>query len=526
MILNSHSQWLPFSFLILIFVLALSSKVHQSPTTDEGAHLRFGRAVLLAPQLVTDAQRMPVTALNAIPDLLLERFVPKASSRIRLFAARSVTVVLSCALAWLVFLWSTQLWGWRGGLFSLGLYTFEPNLLAHARWVTNDMALSLFMLATVGSYLRYLKDPTKRNLVFCAVFAGCAQIAKHSALVLVPVLAVLTVIHLWVQLPSDDRWRFIRAHIGFGIRHVAAFGFTVVLVINVGYLFKGTFHRVNLLDSFIEHPKAADNSFLREGGVVHSLIAPLRAFPAPLPSVYVTSFLYGVHINKRGEGHGPNYLLGTLSRWGWWYYYLVALAFKLPIGLWLLLALSAVETVRRPHHGPVVECALLLAPIALIILMSSSTAQIGVRYVLPILPFLLVSVGRVVVDFQRRSRVYRSAVVVAFAWMVVSSLSFYPHYLSYFNELIGSRLNMYKILADSNVDWKQNDYYLEDYLRQNAGKAIYVNPEKPVTGTVVVNVNRLVGVTAPLARYDWLRSRHEPVGHIGYSWLIYDIEER
>jgi hypothetical protein len=132
----------------------------------------------------------------------------------------------------------------------------------------------------------------------------------------------------------------------------------------------------------------------------------------------------------------------------------------------------------------------------------------------------------VVVDFQRRSRVYRSAVVVAFAWMVVSSLSFYPHYLSYFNELIGSRLNMYKILADSNVDWKQNDYYLEDYLRQNAGKAIYVNPEKPVTGTVVVNVNRLVGVTAPLARYDWLRSRHEPVGHIGYSWLIYDIEER
>lgn len=76
MVLNGHSRWLPVLFLLLILVLTLSSMVHQSPTVDEPAHLGFGSDVLLSPQLVTDRQRMPVTALNAIPDLLRARLVP------------------------------------------------------------------------------------------------------------------------------------------------------------------------------------------------------------------------------------------------------------------------------------------------------------------------------------------------------------------------------------------------------------------------------------------------------------------
>jgi 4-amino-4-deoxy-L-arabinose transferase-like glycosyltransferase len=502
--------------------------VHQSPTVDEPAHLGFGSDVLLSPQLVTDRQRMPVTALNAIPDVLRARLVPGVSNRTRLFAARSVTVVLSCVLACIVFLWSKQLWGWPGGIFSMGLYSLEPNLLAHARWVTNDMALSLFMLATVVSFLRYLKDPTTRNLAVCAMLAGFAQIAKHSALLLFPILAMLAAVHVLGQRPSGERWRFVRAHLGFGIRHAAAFGLIVVLVINAGYLFKGTgsYTARDLVDDFTKDPKLAETGHLKENSVLPALVAPLSALPVPLPFVYMKSFWYGVHINALGEGHRPNYLLGELKKDGWWYYFIVALAFKLPLGLWLLLALGAAEAVRHPRQSAVEELALILVPVALIVFMSASTAQIGVRYVLPILPFLLVSLGRLVVDFRRRSLVYRSTVVVASAWMAVSSLSFYPHYLSYFNELVGNRLHMYKILADSNVDWDQNQYYLEDYLRDNAGKVIHVNPEKPTSGTVVVRVNYLAGVFGTRERYAWLRDSGEPVGHIGYSWLIYEVQQR
>jgi hypothetical protein len=109
--------------------------------------------------------------------------------------------------------------------------------------------------------------------------------------------------------------------------------------------------------------------------------------------------------------------------------------------------------------------------------------------------------------------------------MAASSLSYHPHYLSYFNELIGDRKNMYLYLADSNVDWEQNDHYLADYLKHNADKSITVNPKEPTTGTVVVGVNKLVGVTAKPNRFAWLRGQAKPVDHIAYSWLVFQVDE-
>lgn len=516
---------MPVAFILLHAGLALSSMVHQSVTYDEPAHLKFGRA-LLARQLVTDMQRMPVTALNAVPDLLLERFVPDASSRTRLFAARSVTVALSGVLAWLVFLWSKRLWGWRGGLFSLALYSLEPNLLAHARWVTNDMAASLFMLAAIVSFLRFLKDPSPRHMVISAMLTGCAQIAKHSALLLLPVFGVLAAIPLWAQPAPLGRARLLRAHVGQWSRHVAAFAVIVVLVINIGYLFQRTFTTFYRRDNISQGSRTAETASFRVTDVGGEPVGRLRAVPVPLPFVYVESLMLGVRLNATSTGHGPNYLLGGLSSKGWWYYFLVVLAFKLPLGLWLLLALSATDTIRRLRQGVLDDWGLMLLPAALVVLMSASTAQIGLRYVLPILPFLIVSLGRLVVAFRRRGWVYRSAVVTAVTWMAVSSLSFYPHYLSYFNELVGNRLRMHKILADSNVDWGQSDYYLDDYLSENTGRVIHVNPPTPVTGTVVVSLNDLVGVNGSREKYAWLRATGEPVRQIGYSWLVYEVGER
>jgi hypothetical protein len=43
---------------------------------------------------------------------------------------------------------------------------------------------------------------------------------------------------------------------------------------------------------------------------------------------------------------------------------------------------------------------------------------------------------------------------------------------------------------------------------------------------VVVNVNALVGVVGPAERYRWLREGFRPVAHVGYAWLVYDVERR
>ena len=49
-----------------------------------------------------------------------------------------------------------------------------------------------------------------------------------------------------------------------------------------------------------------------------------------------------------------------------------------------------------------------------------------------------------------------------------------------------------------------------------------MNPTRPTTGLIVVDVNHLVGVYKP-ERYRWLREHFEPVGHIAYSYLVYEI---
>jgi hypothetical protein len=152
------------------------------------------------------------------------------------------------------------------------------------------------------------------------------------------------------------------------------------------------------------------------------------------------------------------------------------------------------------------------------------TAQIGIRYLLPLYPFLYVLVGKVAASaLWSRAVAYRVAVYGLVAWMAVSSLSFHPHYLAYFNELIGDRKNMWRYLADSNVDWGQNDQAVVRDVARAAPGSVALVPASPVRGRVLVNVNSLVGVSAPRERFAWLRDRFQPVDHIGYSWLIYDI---
>ena len=64
----------------------------------------------------------------------------------------------------------------------------------------------------------------------------------------------------------------------------------------------------------------------------------------------------------------------------------------------------------------------------------------------------------------------------------------------------------YKILADSNIDWGQNRYFLLE--RANQDKDLVVLPEYPTAGKIVVDINNLVGVTDPPDKYKWLNSRY------------------
>ena len=147
-------------------------------------------------------------------------------------------------------------------------------------------------------------------------------------------------------------------------------------------------------------------------------------------------------------------------------------------------------------------------------------SQIGVRFVLPVFALATVFCGRLLADPV--SKFWQFTALMLTAWVSVSTLSYYPHFLSYFNELVPDRKLAYRYLADSNLDWGGNEWYLAEYTRRHPG--VIVEPDKPQAGRIVVPVNKLVGIRNPEG-YRWLRERFSPVDHIAYSFLVYDVNK-
>jgi hypothetical protein len=94
--------------------------------------------------------------------------------------------------------------------------------------------------------------------------------------------------------------------------------------------------------------------------------------------------------------------------------------------------------------------------------------------------------------------------------------------MSYFNELIGRRIDAWRYLADSNLDWEDRLWFVKRFQARHPDRVLVVEPERPMAGHLVVGANQLVGVFEP-ERYRWLRENFEPVSHIGYAHLVFHV---
>jgi hypothetical protein len=115
----------------------------------------------------------------------------------------------------------------------------------------------------------------------------------------------------------------------------------------------------------------------------------------------------------------------------------------------------------------------------------------------------------------------KSAVLILTLYLVVSVLSYYPQYLAYFNEFVWDRKTAYQYLSDSNLNWGQGKYYLQDYLSEHPD-AVY-EPEKIQSGLIIASPDDLVGVTDDPQKFAWLRENFKPVGTVAYVYLVYDV---
>jgi hypothetical protein len=246
---------------------------------------------------------------------------------------------------------------------------------------------------------------------------------------------------------------------------------------------------------------------------------PLGQLPLPVPWPYVQGLDM---LSRNVERERWTYCLGRYSVDGFPEYFAVALGLKATLGSLLLMVLAALAVGRRWLAVPRGTWPyLLVAPGFLFVYLSLFFHyQIGLRYLLPALPFLYVVAAGVVASAAGAVRRLAWVLVVAHA---ASGAAAYPWFLSHFNQLAGDQRQAWRFLVDSNLDWGQADREVKQVFLP-AHPEVVVAPAAPMAGRILVRANDLAGLgPRQRARYAWLRDCFRPVDDVGGAWLLYEV---
>jgi len=467
------------------------------------------------------------------------------------FLARLFPIALGVLLGVFVFVWSKAMWGVSGGLLSLLLYVLCPNVLAHSRLVTADIAVTCFIFLTCYCLWKLLRSPRWRLVVALGLCIGLAFGSKFSALllvVIVPLQAAVLLAAYGNRLGALLKGRTVAASL---VALVLVVSVTTVTVDTV-YGFRGMFVPLGKLEM---------GSPILRGA---ARLAPW--LPTPLPR----AFLMGLDLKAQEAGRGgyPGFLFGQWAEAGWRSFYAMSLLIKLPIGVLMLAAMSLLWWRRGWLREQWSGVAMAWIPIVVFVVLATLLFyrfNYGLRYILPVLPFVHLASGRVGKLAESR----RGAFVVAgsmAAWCIYAAVTIFPHHLSYFNEFVGGSKNGFKCMVDSNLDWGQDLRELKAYMDRRGLDRIslayfgHVSPklygidfvplargDRPA-GTIAVSATLLQGMPYPITYeadfgrmqhaseflrklravrpddFAWLRSR-TPSAMAGYSILIFEPEK-
>lgn len=262
----------------------------------------------------------------------------------------------------------------------------------------------------------------------------------------------------------------------------------------------------------------------------------------------LTPYYQGLQLQLNNTDSTDAFLMGANST-GWWYYYPVAFMIKSPLPVIILFGVSLAIMAKKREDDLRTGLFLIVPIIVFVTIFCILPKCSGIRYILPVYPFIYVLIG----SLATLGNNYRKLVYALGIWSVASAFYIAPHYMSYFNELIGGPGNGYKYLVDSNIDWGQELKGLKKYMDKNGIERVSLSyfgtdspqrygiqydwlpsfflynqsPEKEVD----VFRNRYLAISATNLQgtqledknmFKWLM-QYEPVAKIGYSIFIYDL---
>jgi 4-amino-4-deoxy-L-arabinose transferase-like glycosyltransferase len=470
-------------FCIYAMEVTLSSRA-LSATWDEPTHIMAGYRYWLAGDYGINPEHPPLAKLvGAFPLLFMHLKVPsigrddsKPTVVIRgrelvyrndadalLLRMRLAEAVVGLLLVLLLFEAGHRMFGAGVAWAAVVLAIFEPNLLAHSTLVTTDFAFTCFYVAAVYALWRVAERPTLLRLAGCGVMSGLALASKHSALLLLPTLALLAAVE--VACRANGAGVDVSARRGVVGRDMRIWVGRLIVIYGLAVLvlwgFYG-FHYQARPDGLPLWQSVSTYTQVLKGHFEPWLINTAARFRL-LPESYLFGLIDVLWITK---GPRLTFLLGRLYPHALWYYFPVAFVIKSTLGFLALLVLgvAAIRSWSGEFHR---KAAYLLIPPAFFmgVAMTSGT-NMGIRHVLPIYPFLILAAAAGAWVLVQRHRAWAIVVAALVALHLASSLHSLPDYLAYSNELFGGTSNTYRNLSDSNVDWGQGLREAGQYLER------------------------------------------------------------
>jgi hypothetical protein len=518
-------DWLPLAALALA-VLAQTShfRSEKSITFDETFYLHASLAVFwdgnFRPLSHAGVSPLPLLATYWLPALEARSTHPHPAppmaphtdaeagrvDRTLIDRARRLNPLISgMTILCIVYVWTLRRRGGVAAAAAGSLVAFSPALLAHSALATTDAFLAAAVLLAVAIIERYGRDPGWRGAVMMGLASGLVLSAKYSGVFIMAVAFYAILRGRW---PREQRIDESEPRVP---RLRAALVALLILVVVAAAVF------------VISH-----------GGQPASALEGL-----------------GFQLRHTKTGHAA-YLMGRHSFSGWWYYYPIAFVLKsTPAELALLLVLLGAGLARLrnrvPSHPRDPAFALWIVSAAIYFAATMfSPINLGHRYLLVIYPLLVLAgvdwLARALAAHKRSFAIVATALA---ATQMASALSSAPHYLAYFNSIVGGPGAGHRYLLDSNLDWGQDLPALKRALRQTGC-------ERPALQYFGTADPRAYGIDVPpyLARPGALAGRDclaisltdlfevygvrdrlstlqtlEPTARAGHSIWIYDLDD-
>jgi len=475
--------------------------------------------VHLPPQFRSTAVVSGQTAVSAYCGFAFDGALPYREMLLRARLAMLLFPALSLLYLYLLAAWISN----EGvAMWSVLFFSTDATLLGHGIWVGTDGAACAGFLIAIYYGIRWVVHRQPRQAVWAGIALGFAVGCKFSNLFVLPSLGLIMAIRPLSVVASNvpHKWRtYWRRWPSIGQMTIVA----VVAAITIWAIYLFNIDRVGRQTVFPPDHWA-------------KVPAPLREAVIPMPSFFLGIAKQASHTTGGHEA----YLNGQVSMRGWWYYYPEALAIKSPtallIGLFIAVAAIAVS-VNRGIWRVVV---LAIPPAVYLLAAIRGHIDIGVRLILPAIPFLYLIICMQMAG-ARRWMATTLAVLVAFSF--VETLSVHPNYLGFFNVLVGGPGNGARYLGDSNIDWGQDLGQLAQWLKSEPQRNrpytldLFCNPDPELVRYLGLDESAIVlapgtersGLLAVSVKGlqagpedQWLH-QYPLVKHIGKSIDVFDL---